>query len=76
MRRILVSLCIALVLLCSVVGLKNVVAEQTGTTPTIVAVGGMPPPPIPTLGVGGMPPPPIPTLGVGGMPPPPIPTGN
>jgi len=60
MRRILVCALLALLMLCSVVGLKNVVAGQAETTPTMVAVGGMPPPPIPNFGVGGMPPPPIP----------------
>jgi len=47
MRRILVSLLFALVLLCSVVGLKNIVAEQAGSTPVMVAGGGAPPPPVP-----------------------------
>lgn len=47
MRRILVSLLFALVLLCSVVGLKNIVAEQAGSTPVMVAGGGMKPPPVP-----------------------------
>lgn len=76
MRRILVSTLLALLLLCSVVGLKNLVAEQTNSAPVMVAIGGAPPPPIPNFGIGGAPPPPIPNNGIGGAPPPPIPNGN
>jgi len=48
MRRILVSLLFALLLLCSVVGLKNLAAEQAGAShPVMLAGGGMPPPPVP-----------------------------
>lgn len=48
MRRILISLLFSLLLLCSVVGLKNIVAQQTeGNTPVMLAIGGSPPPPIP-----------------------------
>ncbi len=48
MRRILVSLLFALLLLCSVVGLKNLAAEQAGGShPVMLAGGGMPPPPVP-----------------------------
>ena len=48
MRRILVSLLFALLLLCSVIGLKNMAAEQAqGSHPVMVAGGGMPPPPVP-----------------------------
>ena len=50
MRRILVSLLFALLLLCSVVGLRNIVAQQTGASaPVMVAAGSMPPPPPPPL---------------------------
>ncbi len=50
MRRILVSLLFALVLLCSVVGLRNIVAQQgVGSAPVMVAAGSMPPPPPPPL---------------------------
>lgn len=45
MRRILVSLFFALLLVCSIVGLKNVVAQQGGQAPVMVAGGSMPPPP-------------------------------
>ena len=76
MRRILVCTLLALLLLCSVVGLRNAVASQVDNAPVMVAVGGAPPPPIPNFGVGGAPPPPIPNFGVGGAPPPPIPNGN
>jgi len=45
MRRILVSLVFALLLVCSAVGLKNVVASFTGgDTPVTLANGGAPPP--------------------------------
>jgi hypothetical protein len=45
MRRTLVSLLFALLLVCSAVGLKNVVAQFTGAdTPIMVAGGGAPPP--------------------------------
>ena len=48
MRRIMISLLVSLLLLCSVVGLKNLAAQQTGgTTPVVLASGGYPPPPIP-----------------------------
>lgn len=48
MRRILMSLLVSLLLLCSVVGLKNLVAAQTGSdNPVVLASGGAPPPPIP-----------------------------
>lgn len=44
------------------------------------AIGGSPPPPLPThvTGIGGSPPPPLPThvLGIGGSPPPPLPGGG
>jgi len=76
MRRILASTLLALLLLCSVVGLKNLVTEQTSSEPVMVAIGGAPPPPIPNFGIGGAPPPPIPNNGIGGAPPPPIPNGN
>lgn len=50
MRRILVSLLFALLLVCSVVGLKNLAAQQTGgKTPVVLASGGFPPPPIPDV---------------------------
>lgn len=46
MRRILVSLLFSLLLLCSVVGLKNIVAQQmAGNAPVMVAAGSLPPPP-------------------------------
>jgi len=45
MRRILVSLLFALFIVCSVVGLKNVVAQQGGQGPVMVAAGALPPPP-------------------------------
>ena len=46
MRRMLVSLLFAVLLLCSVVGLKNILAQQSvGNAPVMVAAGSMPPPP-------------------------------
>lgn len=45
MRRILVSLLFSLLLVCSIVGLKNVVALQGGSAPVMVAGGALPPPP-------------------------------
>ena len=51
MRRLLVCLLFAFLLVCSLVGLKNVVAQTTGSdTPVVLASGGAPPPPIPDLG--------------------------
>lgn len=52
MRRTLVSLLFALLLVCSAVGLKNVVVQFTGTdTPVTLASGGAPPPfPLPSPG--------------------------
>ena len=48
MRRIIVSLMFALLLLCSVVGLKNIATQSAPDgAPAVVASGGMPPPPIP-----------------------------
>jgi len=48
MRRLLVCLLFAFLLVCSMVGLKNVVAQHSGSdTPVVLATGGMPPPPIP-----------------------------
>lgn len=48
MRRILMSLLFSLLLLCSVVGLRNLVAQHAGgSTPVVLAVGGSPPPPFP-----------------------------
>ena len=49
MRRILVSLLCALLFVCSIVGLKNVVAQQGGQAPVMVASSSLPPPP-PILG--------------------------
>jgi len=41
----------AFLLVCSLVGLKNVVAQHSGSdTPVVLAIGGGPPPPIPDLG--------------------------
>ena len=45
MRRILVSLLFSLLLVCSIVGLKNLVAQQGGQGPVMVAAGALPPPP-------------------------------
>jgi len=51
MRRLLVCFVFSLLLVCSLLGLKNVVAQTTGSdTPVVLAAGGMPPPPIPDLG--------------------------
>lgn len=50
MRRLLVCLLFSLLLVCSLIGLKNVVAQAGSDTPVILAVGGAPPPPIPDLG--------------------------
>ncbi len=47
MRRLLVCLLFAFLLVCSLIGLKNVVAQAGSDTPVVLAVGGMPPPPIP-----------------------------
>jgi len=48
MRRILVSLLFALLLVWSIVGLKNIAAQHTGwDKPVMVAGGGVPPPPPP-----------------------------
>jgi hypothetical protein len=46
MRRILVSLLFALLLVWSIVGLKNIAAHQAGGhAPVALASGGSPPPP-------------------------------
>jgi len=50
MRRLLVCLLFSLLLVCSLVGLKNVVAQAGSDTPVVLAIGGGPPPPIPDLG--------------------------
>ena len=48
MRRIIVSFLFALLLLCSVVGLKNIATQSApDNAPVVLAGGGMPPPPIP-----------------------------
>ncbi len=48
MRRIIVSLMFALLLLCSVVGLKNIATQNAAdSAPVVLAGGGMPPPPVP-----------------------------
>jgi len=48
MQRRLVCLLFALLLLCSVVGLRNIVAMQpNGSTPHVLAIGGAPAPPPP-----------------------------
>ncbi len=48
MRRIIVSFLFALLLLCSVVGLKNLATQNApGSTPVVLAHGGGTPPPIP-----------------------------
>ncbi len=48
MRRIIVSLMFALLLLCSVVGLKNIATQSApGSTPVVLAHSSSPPPPIP-----------------------------
>ncbi len=54
MRRIIVSLMFALLLLCSVVGLKNLATQYAPDgTPVVLASGGSPPPPVPRDGGGG-----------------------
>jgi len=50
MRRLLVCLLFSLLLVCSLIGLKNVVAQAGSDTPVVLAIGGGPPPPIPDLG--------------------------
>ena len=46
MRRIIVSLLFALLLLCSAVGLKNMASQSApDSTPMVLAHGGSPPPP-------------------------------
>ncbi len=48
MRRIIVSLMFALLLLCSVVGLKNIATQSApDSAPLVLAQGGSPPPPAP-----------------------------
>jgi len=48
MRRILVSLLFAFLLVWSIVGLKNIAAQQTGwDKPTTLSGSGLPPPPRP-----------------------------
>ncbi len=48
MRRIIVSFLFALLLLCSVVGLKNIATQNAAdSAPLVLAQGGSPPPPIP-----------------------------
>lgn len=48
MRRLLVCLLFSLLLVCSLIGLKNVVAQYAGSdAPVVLAVGAGPPPPIP-----------------------------
>ncbi len=48
MRRIIVSLMFALLLLCSVVGLKNIATQSApDNAPVVLAHGGGTPPPIP-----------------------------
>ncbi len=48
MRRMIVSLMFALLLLCSVVGLKNIASQSApDNAPVVLASGGSPPPPIP-----------------------------
>ncbi len=56
MRRIIVPLMFALLLLCSVVGLKNIATQSApGSAPVVLASGGSPPPPIPRDGGGNQP---------------------
>ncbi len=57
MRRIIVSLMFALLLLCSVVGLKNLATQNAPDgTPLVLAMhGGAPPPPMPREGGGNEP---------------------
>ncbi len=53
MRRIIVSLMFALLLLCSVVGLKNIATQGAPDgTPVVLGSGSSPPPPIPRDGGG------------------------
>ncbi len=53
MRRIIAFLMFALLLLCSVVGLKNIATQSApGSAPVVLASGGSPPPPIPRDGGG------------------------
>ncbi len=48
MRRIIVSFLFALLLLCSVVGLKTVATQSApDSVPVMLAGGSAPPPPIP-----------------------------
>jgi len=50
MQRRLVCLLFALLLLCSALGLKNVVAMHSpDSTPKVLAIGGAPVPPIPPI---------------------------
>ncbi len=54
MRRIIVSLMFALLLLCSVVGLKNIATQSAPDgAPVVLASGSAPPPPLPRDGGGG-----------------------
>ncbi len=51
MRRIVVSLMFALLLLCSVVGLKNIATQTVlGGDQIVLASGGSRPPPVPPDG--------------------------
>ncbi len=53
MRRIIVSLMFALLLLCSVVGLKNIASQSTlDGAPVVLATHGSSPPPPPRDGGG------------------------
>ena len=53
MRRIIVSLMFALLLLCSVVGLKNLATQYAPDgAPVVFAQGSAPPPPIRSDGGG------------------------
>ncbi len=47
MRRIIVSLMFALLLLCSVVGLKNIATQNAPDGTPVVFAQGSAPPPIP-----------------------------
>jgi hypothetical protein len=48
MRRIVIALLFALLLVCSAVGLRDAVAQLTGSdAPVTLASGGSPPPPRP-----------------------------
>jgi len=50
MQRKLVCLLFALLLLCSALGLKNVVAMHSpDSTPKVLAIGSAPTPPIPPI---------------------------